>query len=289
MSRRSAWISAALLLVGISILFVLRRPAPAPEPEVAGPAHDVAARQDVMAFWEHYRSGMRARRGGHWDLAVEEFSTALEFKPGHEDSLYYMGNALFELGRYEEAASSWRLLLVANSMSSRAHVQLGQLLSCPDVLGMFDLGEARAELEKAIAMNPEESGPLSRLGEVELASGNRERAAELFAHVRQMNPRSTSAHYLGAYLEWQDGDHERARELLEIARSSQAVSRVTDTPILEGDIRPEDEGKQIGQSLSSRRLFAPLLQQLMEQEVSDVAEEVSLVDAYLRGLPVSGG
>ena len=289
MSRRTVWISAALVLAGLGVLFMVRTSAPPPPPEEAVSVHDDASRRAVVTFWERYRSGMRARRGGDWELAVEEFSRALEVQPEHEDSLYYLGNALFELGHYEQAVSSWRLLLVVNPMASRAHVQLGQLLSCPDVLSMFDLEGARGEMEQAVALNPEDSGRLGRLGEVELAIGNRDRAGELFAHVRQMNPRATSAHYLGAYLEWQGGDHELARELLEIARTSQAITRVTETPLLEGDIRPEDEGKQIEQSLSGRRLFAPLLQQLKEQDEADMAREASLIDEYLSQLPASSG
>jgi tetratricopeptide (TPR) repeat protein len=283
---RTVLVIAAAVLLGAGALLLLTR-APAPEPEIEESVYDTEARQAIVMFWEHYRTGMKARRGGNWQLAVEEFSTALELQPGHEDSLYYLGNALFELGEYERAASSWRLLLLENSMASRAHVQLGQISSCPDVTGMFDLDVARAELERAVALNPEASGPLGRLGEVELALGHRDRAGELFAHVRQMNPRSASAHYLGAYLSWKDSDEQRANEYAEKARLALNVSRVTDTPVLEGDIRPEDEGKQVDQTLSSRRLFAPLLQRLGELEEIDMALEASLVDAYLDALPDS--
>ena len=283
MSRVALTVAGVVILGAATFLLITR--APAPEPEVAEPAYDNEAREAVTKFWIHYRSGMKARRAGNWQLAVEEFATALEFQPGHEDSLYYMGNALFELGEYEQAASSWRLLLVENSMAARAHVQLGQLSSCPDVANMFDLDVARAEMEQAVALNPEASGPLGRLGEVELALGNRERAGELFAHVRQMNPQAASAHYLGAYLAWKDSDEQHAREYSEKARLALNVSRVTDTPVLEGDIRPEDEGKQVDQTLSSRRLFAPLLQRLAELEEIDMAQEASLVDAYLAALP----
>jgi tetratricopeptide (TPR) repeat protein len=286
--NRTALAIAGVVLLGAGALLLVDR-APAPEPELAEPVYEDEDRQAIVKFWEHYRSGMKARRQGNWKLAVEEFSTALEFQPGHEDSLYYMGNALFELGEYEQAASSWRLLIVENPMASRAHVQLGQISSCPDVTSMFDLDVARAELEKAVALNPEASGPLGRLGEIELALGNRDRAGELFAHVRQMNPRAASAHYLGAYLAWKDADEARAREYSEKARLALNVSRVTDTPVLEGDIRPEDEGKQVDQTLSSRRLFAPLLQRLSELEEIDMELEASLVDAYLDALPDSRG
>ena len=283
---RPALVIAAAVLLGAGVLLLLTR-APAPEPEIQESVYDAEARQAIVMFWEHYRAGMKARRGGIWQLAVEEFSTALELQPGHEDSLYYLGNALFELGEYERAVSSWRLLLVENPMASRAHVQLGQISSCPDVTSIFDLDAARVELERAVALNPEASGPLGRLGEVELALGHRDRASELFAHVRQMNPRSASAYYLGAYLAWKDSDEQRASEYAEKARLALNVSRVTDTPILEGDIRPEDEGKQVDQTLSSRRLFAPLLQRLGELEEIDMALEASLVDAYLDALPDS--
>jgi tetratricopeptide (TPR) repeat protein len=278
------------VVIALALAFVLRNSRHTPtEPETARQEVQDDVRAATVAFWQHYRGAMKARREGQWEAAVARFAQALAINPEHEDSLYYLGNAYFEADEYEKAAESWRRLLEVNPMASRAHVQLAQLRSCPDVEGMFDLWAARSALERAIALNPEESGPLSRLGEVELALENRVRAAELFADARRTNPRAASALYLGAYLAVKNADRATAATLLSEAQSAVAVSRVTDLPALEGDIRPGDEENRVGETMSSRRLFAPLLQRLREQESMDADLEASAVDDYLRGLPKAGG
>lgn len=248
-----------------------------------------AEKAAVVEFWQHYRAAMKARRTGQWGEAIELFAKALELNPKHEDSLYYLGNARFESADYEGAAQSWRRLLEVNPMASRAHVQLGQLHSCPDLAVLFDLQEARREFELALELNPEESGPLSRLAEVVFALDAGEQAAKLLDDAMRSNPRAAAAHYLAAYLATREGDSTRAVTLLEAARAAVTVSRVTAVPTLEGDIRPGDQEDRVEETMSRRRLFAALLERLKTEEAIDAAAEAAAVDAYLEELPAAAG
>jgi tetratricopeptide (TPR) repeat protein len=287
MKRMALFVS---VLAVLAMLVVLRNRGPAPvDTKTASESADQEHRAATVAFWQHYRSAMKSRRAGEWSAAIEQFRRALELDPKHEDSLYYMGNALFESGEFEDAERSWQQLLEANSMASRAHAQLGQLRSCPDVESLFDLEAARLSFEQALALNQEESGPLSRLGEVELALGNVARAAKLLEDARRSNPRSASAHYLGAYIAMRKGEPANAAALLSAARSAVTVKRATELPVLEGDIRLGDSEKLVGETMSGRRLFAPLLEQLRGRESVDAATEADAVDAYLRAIPHAGG
>merc|ERR1712000_146025 len=89
----------------------------------------------------------------------------------------------------------------------------GSIYACPDVGDLFDLDAAEQVLQRALAINPEESGSLLQLGTVVLAKGDLERASKYFSMVRQLNFKAVEAYYLDGYIQWKRGDTDTATTL----------------------------------------------------------------------------
>lgn len=283
---RKRWWLGLLLLVAVGAAVVLSvRFAQDDAPVTSASRATDPERLDTVRFWEHYRSGMKARQAGQWSKAVDSFRQALKLRPDHETSHYYLGSSLFEVGEHEQARIHWQAMIEVNPLSSRAHVQLGTLYSCPTLPDLFDLEKARAHLKRAVELNPEETGPVTRLGEVEFASTNWTRARELLDAARRTNPRAASAHYLCAYLAWQEGRSQDAMDALGSAQEALRVSRAADVPMLEGDTRARDDETVAHETMSAQRLFASLLVGLASNESPSLEEEAARIETYLANLP----
>ena len=278
------WWVALLPILVIAVVVISQRSHDGPESALIEEPVRSPEQIALVRFWEVYRAAMSARRAGQWAEATDLFEQALAIRSDHEDSHYYMGNALFELGEYQRALDHWEALLAVNPMAARAHVQLGTLRTCSGVGEFFDLSTARIHMRKAYELNLEETGAIMRLGEIEFALGNLDEAESLLEATRNTNPRAASAHYLCAYLEWTHGDEVAARASLELAFNALEVKRATAEPVLEGDIRKGDSEKYVNETMLSRRLFAPLLAAMIERASADPAVEASHLKAYIDGL-----
>jgi len=171
-------------------------------------------RARVVQFWEAQRAAMRAmKRDRDLPRAVELFRAALKLNPNHGDSRYYLASSLAALGRPAEALAELDILLELNPRSHRALKRWGTLraLTAPS---MEHLDAAFAALDRAREVNPEETGTLIALGEVEAMRGEHAAAREHVAHAYRTNPRAVGAFFLGAYLAWKAGEDAEARQLL---------------------------------------------------------------------------
>jgi tetratricopeptide (TPR) repeat protein len=244
-------------------------------------------RAEVRRFWEVYGRATDLKQRGAWAEAASAYREALEIDPRHEDALYYLGNALFEAGRYGEAVEAWRRLAGVNPMSARAHAQLGAVFSCGAAGAPFDLDAAERAFQRALEINREESGPVLKLGEVALLKGDRRRALDYLTAVSRTNFKSVEAHYLTGYLRWLEGEREAALEALRKAvRFSQA-----DQPVRgvagEGDTRKK--APILSEGASRKSLFGPFCAALrgwQEVEVSAgrMEGEYRRLDAALKGV-----
>jgi len=177
-------------------------------------------RARVLQFWETQRAAMRAvKREGDLPRAVELFRAALELDPDHTDSRYYLASSLAAMGQPSEALSELTTLLEIDPRSHRALKQWGTLraltASTPD-----DLVDAVATLDRARQVNPEETGTLIALGEVEAMRGEHAAARAHLAHACQTNPRAVGGFFLRAYLAWKAGDAAETKRLLGSAREA---------------------------------------------------------------------
>lgn len=208
----------------------------------AGDTVAVAERRLVQDFWSDFREATQLRLDGDFEAAREAYGRALENNPEHEDALYYLGNVNLELGNWEDARALWQRLVEVSPSSSRAFSQLGSLALCRPEIPAFDLEAARSAFESAHRLNPEETGPPLRLGQVALFEKSAAEAADFFDAVTGSNFTSLEAHYLKAYTEWLGGRGDEG--LQELNRIIVEIESLPAPPVMgEGDTKT---GRRLG-------------------------------------------
>jgi tetratricopeptide (TPR) repeat protein len=193
-------------------------------------------RERIRAFWVEYRKATQRRIRGDIEAAAVAYHAALALDPTHEDALYYFGNVQLELGAFDEAEASWTQLVEFDPNSSRAHAQLGRVLSCADRPAV-DLRAAEAAYRKALTINQEETGPLLRLAQVALARGDHIRAQRLFDDVLRTNETSVATLYYLGYIAWRGGNSSRATVMFTAAIDAATPDEPPAGVLSEGDTK----------------------------------------------------
>ncbi len=211
-----------------------RRPALSPG-TTANPGMD--ERERVTAFWRNQRAAVHAMKTEK-DIhkAIRLFKKALTYDPNHEDSLYYLALALMAKGNRQEGIETLETLTRINPSSHRGHKQVG-FLRARNAGTPEDLLAAEKSLERALAINPEETGVLLLLGEIDLIQGELEKAGLRFDWVCRSNPRSVPGFLLRGYIAWKAGDHVHARSLWDRAMETKEQEKKPKGSTSEGDVR----------------------------------------------------
>jgi tetratricopeptide (TPR) repeat protein len=193
-------------------------------------------RQQVVEFWSRQRAAVRAMKVDD-DLAaaVDLFREALAIDPGHEDSRYYLANCLAATGRVDAALIELEELVRRNPRSHRGLKRLG-LMEAMTAGSPADLQQALTRLERALAINPEETGVLLCMGEVYLMLGEAGPAEQRLAWACRTNPRAVGGFFLRAYIAWLRGDEEAAGRLLASAREARGEQWQPEGTTSEGDV-----------------------------------------------------
>lgn len=291
--KRLVVVVIVFLVAGfIAISFVKQtRKSSAPGPrDVSGLSKKRKA--EIRSFWAVYHGATDLRLAGDWEGELLALREALVIDPRHEGALYYQGNALFELGRYDEAVASWRHLVEVNPLSARAHFQLGAVYSCGAEGAPFDLEVAEKEFSRALAINKEETGPIVCLGEVSLLNGQDHQALTYFTTAIRSNFESVRAYYLTGYLRWRAGETVAALEALQEA-VKYSRPRGTDEPLREGDIAPGSK-HVISEGASRKSFFAQNWMALRTWDASEVSmpqmeDEYDQLDRRLRSMLATTG
>ena len=179
-----------------------------------------AGRERLREFWRLQRAAMDAmKKDADPRAAIDLFRQALALDPTHEDSIYYLGNCLAATGDVDRALAVLEGLSRKNPMSHRAFKRWGTLRAM-NARSAADLDAASRALERAVEINPEETGALEVLGEVALLAGRPDLARQRFEWVARTNAQPGQALFLLGYLAWKTGDAARAAELLERSRKA---------------------------------------------------------------------
>jgi tetratricopeptide (TPR) repeat protein len=203
----------------------------------AANASEAMSRDQLSEFWRRQRAAMDAMKvDGDLDRAILLFEQALELDPDHFDSLYYLGNCLAERGEVERALGQFAELTRVDPQSHRAYKRWGTLRAVT-ARDMADLDEAVESLDRAFAINPEETGVSLVLGEVELMRGNTGAARQRLEWVVRSNPQSGEAFFVLAYLAWRDGDDAGAVRRLEQAAGTREEDWKPAGAVAEGEVR----------------------------------------------------
>ena len=263
---------ALALVVAFFVLTLRQEPSVEPIGEVERSAPERQRREAVRRFWQVYKRATELRLQRDWDGAVATYGEALKLDAGHEDALYYLGNALFEAGRYDEAIAAWEDLVRVNSLSARAHAQLGAVYSCGAPGAPFDLERAEGQFKRALEINKEESGPVLKLGEIALLKGDEERALEYLAAGSRSNFKSVAAHYLIGYLQWHWGEQQVALESLQRAVELSRGKAVSSSASNEGDTRGPGGQPLLAAGARRKSLLEPYWRSLEEWDEQGVTK-----------------
>jgi uncharacterized membrane-anchored protein len=99
------------------------------------------------------------------------------------------------------------------------------------------LEAAERALQRAHAINPEETGALLVLGEVALLRGDEKLAEQRLAAATHTNPRAVGGFFLRGYLAWKRGDQAAATQFLDQARAAVGPDWQPRGATSEGDVK----------------------------------------------------
>ena len=145
---------------------------------------------------------------GDMAAAFPHFQAAVQYAPDLGSAHYNLGVALYRQGQIQEAANQYRLAIAHAGdaqEAAQAHNNLGVLY-----LGMNNLAAAKAEFDKAIALNPNEVNSYLARGTIEFQSGNINDAFVDFSQAVSRAPSPLSFYWLGR-AEEAKGDFVRAK------------------------------------------------------------------------------
>lgn len=178
---------------------------------------------------------------------------------------YMLGTALLRNKQREEGAAVIDRIL-RNGESAESHLLLGMTK-----YEAMEYPEAIADLKKAAEINPKLPDVYSYLGQAEMASGDMNAAREAFEKELTGNPNDFESNVRLAVLLKQDGNYDRAHELLHRALL----------------VRPNDPGAlyQVGATYlaaGDMNRALPALESLVKQYPDFLEPHVSLAQVYYR-------
>lgn len=129
----------------------------------------------------HYNYGVLAYGTGKANEANDAFRRALDLNPNHAQASHNLGQMLEEDGRFDEAMQMYRKALANRPDHALSHYKLGMLW-----MRKRRAAEAVLAFQEAIKDTSDRRPTyLFSLAAAELASGNRDRAAERFHQARR--------------------------------------------------------------------------------------------------------
>ncbi len=196
---------------------------------------ELEGRERQLRFWEAHHEGMNLlKQSAAAAAAARKFRQALAFDPQHEDARYYLASALAASGDTAGALGELAILARQNPMSQRAFGRRA-FLRAAEARSRSSLMEALRDAERAHAINPEETGALLLLGEIELLLGRNQQARRHLERVVQANARSEPAHFGLAWLAWRRGDHRGVESHLRALRAARGPEGKPKKATAEGD------------------------------------------------------
>ncbi len=235
----------------------------------SSPGQDEKAR--LVKFWAKQRAAMHAMKVEQ-DIsqAIQLFREALKIDSSHEDSRYYLGNCLVLQGDPEGALEHFMELTRISPNGARGYKRWGTVRALY-ASSHEDLDAAKEALERAVSINPEETGALMVLGEIDLMLGNTDSAEQNLTWVCRSNPRAAGGFFLRGYIAWKRGKDGSASDLLRMTHE-----------VLGDDWKPEGSSSE-GDVLQRMHTDITPLSRFWEtwKGSSDPVTAYALLDVYL--------
>jgi tetratricopeptide (TPR) repeat protein len=246
-----------------------------------------ALTENTQRFWQAYRAATHARSAARYDEAIAEYSRALVIRPGHEDSLYYLGNCYLERREYARALAAYQRLIALNREgSSRAFMQVALVHASLDPAAPVDLPLAQQFFERALALDPD-SGALLGLAEVQLLRQKWQAAHDTLLRVDADNTMSIAAPYLLGFLAYREGNRQEAWRWFAMAVDRGELKKSAIKWTEEGDVKADPALRW--RALARQSVFGTQwmrLRRLVPPAVpspSDMADEYRLFTRELAG------
>ena len=147
---------------------------------------------------------------GQYEIAINNYQTALRLKPDSVGTHYALGNVYALNGKSQEAAIEFEKELDLNPNDSLALWKLGEIILNREP------SEALPYLERAVDLNPYLPQAVFAYGKGLARVGEVEKALEQFQLVVQMAPKEHSVHYHLARTHRRLGQVEEAKKEIEI-------------------------------------------------------------------------
>jgi len=140
----------------------------------AVPELKAAVKEQPDSYDSHYLLALTLTETGALKESIEEFKKAIALATKDDSKIvanYNMGNAYFDLGKYQEAADAYQSSLKLDSTLSKVHNNLGLAL-----VGMKRRSDAAAEFKRAVDLKPQYAEAHYNLGFAYLQLGNKQQA-----------------------------------------------------------------------------------------------------------------
>ncbi len=135
-----------------------------------------------------------------WKEAIPPLTKAAELNSQNTQAFYLIAIAHQELREFEKAADAYEIYIDKNRENpGDAYYNLGL---CQIELGQFDL--ASISLEKAVAVNPQDTKIMSTLADAYQKAGHVDKAAETYKKLVELNP-DDAKYYLNTIVKMYDG------------------------------------------------------------------------------------
>lgn len=151
-------------------------------------------------------------RTGDESGSLEQYREVVRLAPDFPRGHFFLGITLFQLGRWDEAASPLREAMARGQKDFFAHYYLGSAL-----LKVGDQEGARRHLSKAVQLDPQHPGAHFQLAALHRAAGERTRATQELRAFRDLTARQEA--------EWRaDALEQAARRSLQQGDLAQGIS-----------------------------------------------------------------
>ncbi|MBM3571880.1 MAG: tetratricopeptide repeat protein, partial [Alphaproteobacteria bacterium] len=155
-------------------------------------------------------AGMLARDAGHSEVAVRLIGAAIARSDHRYEFHNNLGNALRDVGRFDDAFASFRRALEIRPDDPAVLTNFAAALAAAPGASSAVLGEARDLAERAVHLAPNAADGHFTLGTIRLRLGERKAALRSFETAAQLAPDFAEAHYNAGVQYLELGETDRA-------------------------------------------------------------------------------
>ncbi|MFC2036375.1 tetratricopeptide repeat protein [Chloroflexota bacterium] len=220
----------------------------------------------------HYRSAYASYQERRWDAAVEELMTASLWEPLNARYHQMRGEALTNLGRYEQAVVAYERVVRLTRDFAPYHTQLGW-----NYWLQGDLETATAHFQEAVEMDPREAwrdGLHADLGLAYVNQGRLEEAIPLFKKTIELDPQMALAPYWMP-MQRADGSH-----------------NILLDPVYQAGYSPELEKRilaRLGKADYTSRVFDPSSAHAIPSSSLSLGQVLDAIEADYQAAHAAGG